>query len=162
MLHVHARVAVLSMVVATLTGCGPAEPDAESGSARERFQRAVVDQDAVRAREAAAALERELPDTPEAVIEVARLLGDVGEMNQARWMLQEARTRHPERVDLVIGLAETSLRVGDATGALDALRDVPPGTEHAPYVEVLRARAEIQLGLLDAGLAILEAAGDRF
>jgi tetratricopeptide (TPR) repeat protein len=126
--------------------------------ARARFEQAVADQDPSQARAAAVDLERELPDSADAVIEVARMLADIGEMNEARWMLEEARARHPERTDLILGLAETSLRVGDASGALAALQDVPEDAEESAYAEVLRARAQVQLGELEEGLATLDRA----
>jgi tetratricopeptide (TPR) repeat protein len=141
-----------------LAGCG----DHDDRSARDRLEQAVADQDPLRARAAAVDLEQELPDTPEGVIEVARLLGDIGEMNQARWMLRKALDRHPGRVDLALGLAETSLRVGDAEGALAALEGFPEGVEQAAYAEVLRARGHIQLGRLEEGLAVLDRAHERF
>jgi tetratricopeptide (TPR) repeat protein len=142
-----------------LAGCGD---EGNDRAARERFDQAVADQDPVRARAAAAELGQELPDTPESVLEVARLLADIGEMNQARWMLREARERFPERTELVLGLAETSLRVGDAEGALSALEGFPPEAEKSAYAEVLRARARIQLGQLEEGLAMLERGHERY
>jgi tetratricopeptide (TPR) repeat protein len=142
-----------------LVGCSESGDDRP---ARERFEAAVADHDLVGARSAAVDLGQELPDTPEAVIEVARLLGDIGEMNQARWMLEEARSRHPDRVDLRLGLAETSLRVGDAAGALSALEGLPETADEAAYAEVLRARAHIALGRLEEGLDILERGDERF
>jgi tetratricopeptide (TPR) repeat protein len=144
---------------AVLTGCGV---DREDRSARERFDQAVEDRDPVRARAAAVDLGRELPDTPEAVIEVARLLSEIGEMNRAHWMLREARSRHPDRVDLTLGLAETSIRIGDAAGALAALEGFPEGAQQAAYAEVLRARAHVELGKFEEALAILERGQERF
>ena len=139
--------------------CGEAD---DTRPARERFDAAVADYDFVGARSAAVDLGEELPDTPGAVIEVARLLGEIGEMNEARWMLREALKRHPGQNDLRVGLAETSLRVGDAEGARVVLEGFPEGVEQSAYVEVLRARAAIQLGALGEGLEILERAQERF
>lgn len=153
--------ACLLLASVAFAGCADSRDDADDRSARERFDQAVADRDSLRARDAAADLGQELPDTPEAVIEVARMLGDIGEMNQARWMLREAHERHPERSDLVLGLAETSLRVGDAAGALSALAELPQAAEGPAYAEVLRARAHIQLGQLEEGLAVLDRAHAR-
>ena len=151
--------APLLISVAVLGSCAEQSDPLE---ARARLREAIADSDPVRAREAAIDLGRELPDTPEAAIQVARLLADIGEMNQARWMLREARGRFPEHIDLSLGLAETSLRVGDAVGALAALEEIPEDAQQAAYAEVLRARAELQLGGLEEGLARLDRAHERF
>jgi len=116
----------------------------------------------VGARSAAIELGRQLPDTPEAVVEVARMLADIGEMNQARWMLEEAVARHPGNEDLVFGLAETSIRVGDAAAAFDALDMLPTDTPRAGYGEILRAQALVLQGRLDEALSLLVEAGHRF
>jgi len=151
--------ACLLATAVALVGC---ERGGDDQPARARFEAAIADRDLVRARSAALELGQELPDTPEAVIEVARLLADIGEMNQARWMLEQALARHPGRTELALGLAETSLRVGDAEGALSALEQLPEAADEAAYAEVLRARAHIQLGQLEAGLAMLDRAHERF
>ena len=144
---------LLAALLAT-AGCGD--------DARTRYDAAVFDHDPVEARSAALARLDELSDTPEAVIEVARLLGDIGEMNEARWLLSEAVARHPESSELRLGLAETSLRIGDAENALAALGEPETGTDAVAYAEVLRARAHVELGDLAEGLAILERAHRQF
>ncbi len=147
-------------MLALLVACVGCDGDARDANAR--FREAVADQDLVAAREAAFDMGRELPDTPEAVIELARLLAEIGEMNEARWLLEAATERHPGHEALIVGLAETSLRVGDAAAALAALDRLPADTPRAAYAEVLRARAVVQSGRLDEGLSILEAAEQRY
>ncbi len=148
---------VVCVVVVTLVGCGERDE-----AARDRFEAAVAEQDLVAARGAAIELGRELPDTPEAVVEVARMLADIGEMNEARWLLEAAIPRHPGELQLVIGLVETSVRVGDAAAALDALEGIPRDSEQAAYGEILRARALVLMGELDEALAVLAAGERRF
>ena len=64
--------------------------------------------------------------------------------------------RHPERGELRLALAETALVVGDAARALAALENVSAGdAEHARAL-LLRAKAELALGDLEAGLDTLE------
>ncbi len=129
---------------------------------RERYREAAAGQDVARARDAVEEFGRTLPDTPEATIELARMLAAVGETNRARWVLQDALERHPDRDDLALGLAEVSLLVGDGGGALRAVERVGEGSPRYPYARILQARAEILLGDLDQGLATLEAGEARF
>ncbi|MDJ0846739.1 MAG: tetratricopeptide repeat protein [Myxococcota bacterium] len=142
------------------SACGGS--DEADRAARERYRAAVAEQDVARAREAVDALDAALPETPEATIELARLLAQVGETNRARWLLEAALERSPGREDLVLGLAETSLLVGDGTGALRALEAVEPRSPRYPYARLLHARAQILLGDLEGGLATLEEGEARF
>jgi tetratricopeptide (TPR) repeat protein len=155
----YRALACLMALATALVGCAQ---ETEDRSARDRLEEAIAEGDAMRAREAALALGDELPDSPEAILVVARALGEIGEMNRARWILEEALVRYPGRIDLSIGLAETSLRVADPEGALSALEGIPEERAEAAYVELLRARARIDLGHLEEGLAMLDSAHERF
>ena len=130
----------------------------DDSSPRERFADAVQASDLAAAREVVRDVGEEIPDTPAAVIELSRLLVEVGEMNRAQWILKQAVERHPDQHALRHGLAETSLRVGDAVGAQEALA----GLDDVAYVEVLRSRADVMLGRLEDGLRRLERAQERF
>jgi tetratricopeptide (TPR) repeat protein len=52
------------------------------------------------------------PERLAAWLELARLQGEVGDLAAAQRSLQEARRRHPDRVDVVIALAELDRRAG--------------------------------------------------
>jgi len=140
---------------------GDAKP-VDGESARRRYHAAVSDQDGARARAAVADLEQALPATPEAAVELAQMLSGIGEMNRAHRLLERAVERHPGNSQLILGLVETSLRVGDARGALRTLAGIRTDAPEYPYAQLLRARAEILLGDLDAGLALLADAETRF
>jgi len=137
-----------------------AEGDAQA--ARKRYRRALSRQDLNGARTAVADLERALAPNADAMAELARMLAAIGEMNRARWLLQDAVQQYPGRDDLVLGLAETSLRVGDGDGALRALEQIGSESEAYPYSRLLWARAQVALGDLEAGLTTLATAEAEF
>ncbi len=147
---------LLLPLLALWLACG--SPEERQQAARARFEQAVANQDAGAALEALEDLRAELPDTPETTIQTARLLGRVGEMNRALWLLEEAARRHPARTDLRLGIAETALLVGNPAHALEALGGIAEGQPEHAYALLLRSRAEVGLGDLEAGLATLERA----
>jgi tetratricopeptide (TPR) repeat protein len=147
---------LLLLLLAVLLACGSREEREQA--ARARFEEAVANQDASAALEALDDLRAELPDTPETTIETARLLGRLGEVNRALWLLEEAARRHPGRNDLRLGIAETALLVGDPARAREALGGIGEGEPEHAYTLLLRSRAEVGLGDLEAGLATLERA----
>ncbi len=148
--------ALLLLLLALLLACGSRQEREQA--ARARFEEAVANQDAGAALEALDDLRDGLPDTPETTLEMARLLGRLGEINRALWLLEEAARRHPGRNDLRLGIAETALLVGDPARALEALGGIAEGQPEHAYALLLRSRAEVGLGDLEAGLATLERA----
>jgi tetratricopeptide (TPR) repeat protein len=147
---------LLLLLLALLLACGSREERQQA--ARARFEEAVANQDVGAALEALDDLRAGLPDTPEAALETARLLGRLGEMNRALWLLEEAARRYPGRDDLRLGIAETALLVGDPARALEALGGIAEEQPEHVYALLLRSRAEVGLGDLEAGLATLERA----
>ena len=79
-------------------------------------------------------------------------------MNEARWLLEAGLLRHPGHEGLILGLVETSLRVGDARAAERVVGAISPDSPRAPYAAVLRARAIAYSGRLDEALGVLDAA----
>jgi tetratricopeptide (TPR) repeat protein len=166
---------LLLIALAGLAACERAEPTAgesaesqiaassnEVATIRKRYRKAVAAQDSAAARSAVDALEAALPKSPDTAAELSRMWAAIGETNRARWLLEQAVERDPDHYELLLGLAETSLNVGDAVGALETLGRMPETAPRYPYALLLRARAEIQLGDLERGLATLEAAETRF
>lgn len=106
-------------------------------------------------RDALEALERlrsAQPDTAEAIRVYARLLVAAGEAPEAVWVLEDAVARFDDH-ELRLALATVLLLVSDAARARDVVEQVP---EHAPQYAralMLRARAELKLGKLEAALA---------
>jgi tetratricopeptide (TPR) repeat protein len=142
------------LLLALALACGGSEERREG--ARAQFEAAMATGDAAAALEALADLRDGLPETPESTLELVRLLIRGGETNRAQWLLEEEARRHPERADVQLGLAETALAVGDAARALRALDRVSAGDAQQAYALLLRSRAELALGDLEAGLATLE------
>jgi predicted Zn-dependent protease len=151
---------VIALAVALLLACAPDERRAEA--ARERFERALAEEDVREALEAVDDLKAALPDTAQSQLDIALLLMRAGEAGQALWLLDAATKRHPRDSVLKIGLAEVALTVGDPSAALRALATVAPDDPAMARVFVLRANAHIDLGDLEAGLAVYEEAEDRF
>jgi tetratricopeptide (TPR) repeat protein len=145
--------AVLALLVLMLA-CSGAEERREV--AREQFEAAMASGDAAAALGALDDLRDGLPGTPEATFELVRLLIRAGKTNRARWLLEEEALRHPERADVQLALAETALLVGDAARALAAVDHVPADDPQHARALLLRSRAELDLGDLEAGLVTLE------
>jgi len=142
------------LLLALALACGG--PEERREAARAQFEAAIVTGDAAAALEALSDLRDGLPETPESTFELVRLLIRVGEANRAQWLLEEEALRHPERTDVQLALAETALIVGAAARALAALEHVPAADAQHAHALLLRSRAELALGDLEAGLATLE------
>jgi tetratricopeptide (TPR) repeat protein len=143
------------LCLALLLGCSSAaERDAgaraEARAALERGDRA----------EALAALRGAPADetSPEALLDRAALLTSAGETAQAVWLLEGAVKRHPGRADLSLGLGRLALMVDNATAARDAVRGIPPGSEHHAAALLVTAQAELLLGSLERALEVLKEA----
>ena len=85
------------------------------------------------------------PDDPTGRLAYARLLIRVGRDEPAAGELEAAIRCEPgprERIDACVALAEVRLRLGDADGAAEALRDAGNGAwRHRPLLAVALARA---------------------
>jgi predicted Zn-dependent protease len=154
------RGCAILLLLALLHACAPDERRADAG--RERFERALAEEDVREALEAVDDLKTALPDTAQSQLELASLLMRVGEASQALWLLDAATKRHPQSTVLKIGLAEVALTLGDPSTALRTLAPVAPDDPAIARVLVLRANAHIDLGDLEAGLSLYEAAEEQF
>ena len=152
---------VAAFVTALLVlACSPPEDRAER--ARETIQLALQRGDRAAALDALEDLRESQPDTPEGVIELSSLLISAGEAPQARWLLEDALTRFPERDDLRLALGQVALLIGDAIAARSAVEAIAPDSEHHPGALVLMAQAELRLGDLERSLEILADAERRY
>jgi tetratricopeptide (TPR) repeat protein len=144
--------AVLPFAALSLT-CGTAEERAES--ARAEIREAIQHGDRSGALEAIGELRGALPETPEALLELAQLTVQAGDAPRAGWQLEEAVRRFPERDELRIALARVALMLGNPSQTREAVLAIAPASEQHALALVLRAQAELQLGDLERALATL-------
>jgi Flp pilus assembly protein TadD len=85
-----------------------------------------------------------------------------GETAHALWVLESGILRFPERDELRILLARAALVVGDPVRVLAVLESVDVDSDQHLASLVLRARAQLELGSLDAALSIFEEAQERY
>ncbi len=152
--------AVVWVLGALLVGCAPAEERADR--AREAFRGAVERGDRAAALDAVAALRASLPDTPDALLEVAQLRVQAGSAPDAGWLLEEGVRRFPERDDLRLALGRVALLLGNPSLAREAVAAVAPDSEQHAGALVTRAQAELNLGDLEAALETLADAERRY
>src|SRR5215831_19350284 len=143
----------LVLLVLCLAACAPSEEDA-----RGQAQAALARGDRSAAIEAIEALEKAQGDAPEARLEQSELWIRAGEAPRAVWRLEQGVARFGDRTDLRLALANAALLVGDAARAASIAREIPESAAEHPEALLVRARAEIALGELDAGLAAFEQA----
>jgi predicted Zn-dependent protease len=125
------------------------------GGPRGDSRGAIQQGDRSDALEAVGELRKALPESPEALLELAQLTVQAGDAPRAGWQLEEAVRRFPERDDLRIALARVALVLGNPSQTREAVLAIAPASEqHAPAL-VLRAQAELQLGDLERALATL-------
>jgi predicted Zn-dependent protease len=139
-----------------LLACSSPEERAEQ--ARSEVVEALQRGERGEALEALERLRAIKPDTPHALGQYAALLVRTGEAPQAIWELEAGIARFPESHELRLLLGGVALLVSDPARARSVVEAIPAGSEHHARALVLRARAEIELGDLERGLATLEEA----
>ena len=145
--------AVAALGIALALACTPPEERAER--AREAVRQAVAQGDRAAALDALDDLRAASPDTPDALLELAQALVQVGSAPDAGWLLEEGVRRFPERDDLRLALARVALLLGNPSLAREAVAPVAADSEqHAPAL-VARAQAELNLGDLEKALETL-------
>jgi tetratricopeptide (TPR) repeat protein len=145
------KAVVLGILLAL--ACTPPEERAEQ--AREAVRQAVTQVDRAAALDALDDLRDAAPDTPEALLELAQLLVQVGSAPDAGWLLEEAVRRFPERDDLRLALARVALLLGNPSLAREAVTPVAADSEQHAGALVTRAQAELNLGDLERALETL-------
>lgn len=154
--RVRRLTASVALLCLTLLACPGAEERAEHARARARQALASGERDA--ALDAIASLRSASGDTPEAIQEQALLLIQAGEAPAVVWLLEDARKRFPDSVALRLLLAQTALIVDDPVRAEALAKDVPEDSPDTGVALVVRARAALALGDLDAALALFRRA----
>ncbi len=146
--------------VAAVLACTSPEERAEH--ARKEMQQALEQRDRPAALEAIDELRASLPDTPDTLLEVTRLLVRAGDAPRSGWLLEEGVRRHPERDDLRLALARVALLLANPSLAREAVAPIAPRSEQHAAALVTRAQAELQLGDLDRALETLTDAERRY
>jgi arylsulfatase A-like enzyme/Flp pilus assembly protein TadD len=131
-------------------------------TARESLSDAISRRDIGALSDARARLQDASADTPEQLAEIATLMMRAGETAHALWVLEAGISRHPERDELRILLSRAALVVGDPVRVLAVLESVDVDSDQHLASLMLRARAQLELGSLDAALAIFEEAQERY
>ncbi|MGH7337398.1 MAG: tetratricopeptide repeat protein, partial [Myxococcota bacterium] len=153
-------IAVSWLGLACALACGPSEPRARA--ARDAFGLALERGDRVAALAAVEDLRAALPDTANALRELAAALVRAGSASDAIWLLESGVRRFPERDDLRIALAHVALLLANPTLAREAAGGVAPESEHHPYALLARAQAELELGDLEEALRVLARAEELY
>lgn len=97
-------------------------------------------------------------EAPEGLLAHAALLVALGEAARAVWLLEAGVRRHPAREDLRLAKARLELLVNDPRAARETARAISPRSAEHPAALLVLAQAELELGSLEGGLAILEQA----
>jgi tetratricopeptide (TPR) repeat protein len=143
----------LLLAGAIAAGCAPREERADA--ARAAVRQALERGDRARALDAIGDLRDALPETPDALLEVAGLLVQAGDAPRTGWLLEEGVRRHPERDDLKTALARVAMLLGNPSQAREAVLAIGADSEQHAAALVVRAQAELQLGDLERALATL-------
>ncbi len=138
---------------ALLWACSSAEERAES--ARDAVREAIARGDRAAALDAVGDLRASLPDTADALLEVAQLRVQAGSAPDAGWLLEEGVRRYPERDDLRLALGRVALLLGNPSLAREAVAPVAPDSEQHAAALVTRGQAELNLGDLKGALQTL-------
>jgi tetratricopeptide (TPR) repeat protein len=141
------------LLLIAAVACGSAEDRAED--ARERVRDALARGDRRAAIESIDDLRAALPESPEALVEVAQLQVQSGSAPDAGWLLEEAVRRYPENDELRLTLGRVALLLGNPALAREAVLPVASESEQHPGALVVRAQAELNLGSLDQALETL-------
>jgi tetratricopeptide (TPR) repeat protein len=130
-------------------------PEEKAERAREAFAQALEQGDRAAALAAVDDLRASLPETADALLEVAQLRVRAGNAPDAGWLLEEGVRRYPERDDLRLALGRVALLLGNPSLAREAVAPVAPGSEEHAAALVTRAQAELNLGDLEQALETL-------
>jgi len=147
------RLPACLLALVLLVACQPPLDEA-----REHGRDALASGDPVRVRAALEDLRERRFASPGTLLLVVDLMLHAGEAPQAVWDLEEGLGRFPERDDLRIALARAALVVGNPTRAESALAAVGPDSDEHLAALLLRARAALDLGDLDAAFGFLDEA----
>jgi tetratricopeptide (TPR) repeat protein len=139
------RLACFALVLAA---CSPSEEHA-----REQAEQALARGERDAAIQAIETLREVARETPDAYLELAHLWVQAGEAPRALWLLEEGAARFPENTRLRLFLANTALLVNDPARAETVARAIPERADEYPEALLVRARARVALGDLEAGLA---------
>jgi len=139
-------------------------PEQRAEQARADVEEAIAQGSREAALDAIEDLRQVAETTPEARLELARLLVRAGDAPEAAWLLEETARRHPGHTELALAMARVSLLLGDPARAGEVASAVGPDAGAAAHVTalVLHAQAELQLGDLERALAILAEAERRY
>lgn len=148
--------ALVAALCVVLAACS--DPEEQLERARTQAQQAIAAGDRKTALDAIAWLQRATPDDPEAIREQASLLIQAGEAPRVVWLLEDAVARFPDDAMLRLLLAEAALLVNDPVRATRAAEAIPADAEAAWAALLVRARATMALGDLDAALVLFERA----
>jgi len=157
----HALTAAIS--IALLLGAVACRRDDSDQleTARETLSDAISRRDVGALSDARARLQSASAETPEELAEVATLMMRAGETAHALWVLEAGILRYPERDELRILLSRAAV-VGDPVRVFSVLESVDVDSDQHLASLMLRARAQLELGSLDAALAIFEEAQERY
>jgi len=96
------------------------------------------------------------PQSPEELAELASLMMLAGETAHALWLLESGIAEYPDRDELRILVARAALVVNDPVRVLAVLDPIGVDSDQHLTSLLLRARAQLELGDLDAALAYFE------
>lgn len=147
------RLSAWILALALVAGCQPSLEEAQ-----QRGHQALEAGDPARVQAALDDLRGRRLASPETLLLVTDLMLRAGEAPQAVWDLEEGLERFPDRDDLRVALARVALVVGNPSRAASVLADVGPDSASHLASLLLRARAALDLGDLDAALALFDEA----
>ncbi|MBW2242896.1 MAG: tetratricopeptide repeat protein [Deltaproteobacteria bacterium] len=160
-----AHVAVLTglLLPALLWGVvGCPSTEEQISEARDAVPAALERGDRDAARAAVAALGDAIPENPDELIELAKVLVHAGESPRALWVLEAGVENFPTRTDIRFLLASVALGLSNPAMARTVASQVPEDSpEHADAVFLL-AQAELGLGNLESALTMLKQAEARY
>jgi arylsulfatase A-like enzyme/Flp pilus assembly protein TadD len=128
---------------------------------RKSLSDAFSRHDVTALRDALAKLRAVNPQSPVELAELATLMMRAGETAHALWLLEAGISDYPDRDDLRILAARAALVVGDPVRVLAVLDPIAVDSDQNLASLMLRARAQLELGDLDAALAYFEDAQQR-
>ncbi|MBW2577870.1 MAG: sulfatase-like hydrolase/transferase [Deltaproteobacteria bacterium] len=131
-------------------------------AARKSLSDAFSRHDVTALSDALANLRAVNPQSPAELSELAVLMMRAGETAHALWLLESGISDYPDRDELRILVARAALVVGDPIRVLAVLDPIAVDSDQHLTSLMLRARAQLELGDLDAALAYFEDAQQRY
>ncbi|MBW2540761.1 MAG: sulfatase-like hydrolase/transferase [Deltaproteobacteria bacterium] len=138
------------------------DPPGPLEAARESLDDAFSRHDITALSGALAKLRAVNPQSPAELSELATLMMRAGETAHALWLLEAGISDYPDRDELRVLIARASLVVGDPVRALAVLDPIDVESDQHLNSLLLRARAQLELGDLDAALGYFETAQQRY